>query len=113
MSDELERVVARIMQLLAASDYYAIESLTNGVRLSAAEIEHAIREYGRQVVVPPRTAFELMDATEIVTATAGTWSVTMPLWTAEEGRSDLSLEMTIVVTDGSATVIELDNIHVL
>jgi hypothetical protein len=40
------------------------------------------------------------------------WAIVMPLWTREEGRSDLSLEATIV-EDGQSFRIELDNIHVL
>jgi hypothetical protein len=40
------------------------------------------------------------------------WSIIMPLWTAEEGRSDLSLELTLV-ENGETTNVELDDIHVL
>ena len=40
------------------------------------------------------------------------WSVRMDLWTAEEGRSDLSLELTIIES-GRGYTVELDDIHVL
>jgi hypothetical protein len=36
----------------------------------------------------------------------------MPLWTREEGRSDLSIAIT-VIADGEGFRIELDDIHVL
>lgn len=36
----------------------------------------------------------------------------MPLWTIEEGRSDLSLELTLVENDKTISI-ELDDIHVL
>ena len=36
----------------------------------------------------------------------------MPLWTKEEGRSDLSIEVT-VIKETSGFKIELDDIHVL
>jgi len=36
----------------------------------------------------------------------------MSLWTAEEGRSDLSLELTITES-GNGYLIEVDDIHVL
>ena len=40
------------------------------------------------------------------------FSVHMPLWTEEEGRSDLTLELTIKMPDKGIEV-ELDDIHVL
>lgn len=112
MRDVLEHVLRRIIELLAVNDYYSIESLTGGVRLSASEIEQAIREYGGKVIVPPSAAFAFLDSIEVVNAKPRAWSVTMPLWTEEEGRSDLSVEMTIAITDGAVSRIELDNIHV-
>jgi hypothetical protein len=36
----------------------------------------------------------------------------MPLWTKEEGRSDLTLELTVTM-GANDTQIELDDIHVL
>ncbi len=39
------------------------------------------------------------------------WAVAMPLWTKEEGRSDLRIELTIM--DANPVVVEIDDIHVL
>jgi hypothetical protein len=39
------------------------------------------------------------------------WSVRFDLWTADEGRSDLTLELTVEETD--PLKIELDDLHVL
>jgi hypothetical protein len=36
----------------------------------------------------------------------------MPLWTREEGRSDLSVEITLIAQNGDFRI-ELDDIHVL
>ena len=44
-------------------------------------------------------------------ARPGWWAVNVPLWTEEEGRSDLELEATVVERDGRVRV-EVDNIHV-
>jgi hypothetical protein len=41
-----------------------------------------------------------------------TWSVRCDLWTVEEGRSDLSLELTVVAAPLGPTI-EVDNLHVL
>lgn len=42
----------------------------------------------------------------------GSWWVIVPLWTAEEGRSDLSMEAT-VWDDGSSVAAKVDNVHVM
>jgi hypothetical protein len=103
--------VRRVMELLAQQDYGGLETLTRGVQLSAHDIHRAIGDYGRTVVLPPAAGYALLDVVE-VTSKPGHWSVNMPIWTAEEGRSDLTAEMTVMVEQGRLTV-ELDNIHVL
>jgi hypothetical protein len=112
MNEELRRPVREVMELLAAGSYAEVERLTKRVRLTAQEMETVIRDYGRRLVVPPEGAFEFMDVVEVRNADPPSWSVTMPLWTREEGRSDLSLELTIVGGQKDLRV-ELDDIHVL
>jgi len=112
MKEVLAASAMRVMSLLTRRDYYGLEALTGGVRLSAAEIERAIRDYGRTVVLPPAEGYELLEAIQVITARQETWAVTTPIWTAEEGISDMSIEMTIVVQAGQAKI-ELDDIHVL
>lgn len=41
------------------------------------------------------------------------YSVVAPLWTQEEGRSDLSLELTLVDRFSGAYDVEVDSLHVL
>jgi hypothetical protein len=72
----------------------------------------AINQYGRQFVMPPEDAFEFMVVIEVRDTQPRRWSVAMPLWTREEGRSDLSLELTIIRGKESFEI-ELDDIHVL
>jgi len=112
MRQLLEDAVLKVAELLAARDYHSIEALTRGVRLDARTIERAIRQYGRTIVMPPTDALALVEVIEVLTAGPNSWSVTMPLWTAEEGRSDLTAEMTIAARESGVTV-ELDDIHVL
>ena len=40
------------------------------------------------------------------------WWIVVPLWTAEEGRSDLNLEATVRERDGSVIVV-VDQVHVM
>lgn len=61
--------------------------------MSAREIEAAISEYGRILVRPdPAEWWPLVEITP-VTVERGKLHVAAPLWTAEEGRSDLTLEL--------------------
>ncbi len=112
MNEHLQQPVREVIELLAGGKYSELEALTKGVRLTAEEIAKAIVDYGRHLVVPPENAFELMDVVEVRTTGMARWSITMPLWTREEGRSDLSLEVTLI-GDQKPFGIELDDIHVL
>jgi len=73
---------------------------------------NAVSDYGRKLVLPPDDAFQLMNLVEVGNAQPRKWSITMPLWTREEGRSDLSISVTLIA-DKKGFAIELDDIHVL
>ena len=112
MNERLREPVAQVLGLLAQKKYAELARLTNEVRLSAQEIAQAVADYGRTLVEPPEDAFSLLDALQVRGAQPPRWSITMPVWTREEGRSDLSVELT--VTDfGNGFSIELDDLHVL
>jgi hypothetical protein len=50
---------------------------------------------------------------EIDNAVPEAWSVYLDLWTAEEGRSDLTLELTLRDSPAGIYSVELDDLHVL
>jgi hypothetical protein len=112
MVAKIQKQVGEIIDLLVKGKFDEIELLTRGARLPAEQIETAIVQYGRTLVAHPVDAFSFMDVIEIRNSSPASWSITMPLWTKEEGRSDLSLELTLVEEDGGFKV-ELDDIHVL
>jgi len=95
-----------------AREYEQVARIAGGQRLDSVSIERAIHDYGRTLVMPPQTAFEQLDAVPVKNARLPRWSVRMNLWTAEEGRSDLSIELTLIEGEGGH-IIELDDIHVL
>jgi hypothetical protein len=112
--EEIVQAVTLVVQRLVAGDFSELEQLTAGRRLSADEIRHAVEEYGRQLVLPPPGS--LADDVDVVTVAGATpvrWSVVCSLWTEEEGRSDLSLELTLIDQGAACLVVEIDNIHVL
>jgi hypothetical protein len=112
MNEKLAELVSHIVSMLVAGRYADLEQQTHGVRLTANEMAEAIADYGRTLVLPPRDGFRLMNVVEIKNAQPKRWSVAMPLWTKEEGRSDLTVEMTISEHE-NVFLIELDDIHVL
>lgn len=112
MNEQVRQPVREIVELLVAGKYAEVERITKRVRLSAEEMAKAISDYGRQLVIPPEEAFGLLDVVEVRNMQPPRWSVTMPLWTREEGRSDLSLELTLIHGQNAFDV-ELDDIHVL
>lgn len=110
------RVRATVIQLLdwlVAGNYGAIEQFTTGVRLSAGLLRQAVSDYGRTLVMPPASALDQLDVIEISGSSPRAWSVRVDLWTAEEGRSDLSLECTLIDRQDDLLKVEVDNLHVL
>lgn len=106
--------IKKIVELLVLKRYIELEQLTGGVRLNATEIEQAIYDYDGVLVMPPDGDFENnVDAIEITESSPKSWSVRYDLWTEEEGRSDLSLEVTLIDGGNELMRVELDNIHVL
>ena len=115
LPEEIVAAVKRLIQLLSENQYSEIVAWTQARRLQEPEIEIAITEYGRTVVMPPESFYpEYIDAIRIEHSDSQEWSVVFPLWTLEEGESDLSVEFTFKEGDPAAgPELELDNIHVL
>jgi len=117
---EVEAVEARIarrlqtvVELLVRGAYTELEVLTGGRRLRADDIEYELSEYGRTLVGPPETAFSNLYLVPVRGAVPPAYFVRFPLYTKEEGRSDLELQLTL--TDhgaGTDMGVELDGILV-
>ena len=112
MNDKLIEPVNQVIELLVAAKYADLEKLTHGVRLTANEIAKAVTDYGRKLILPPHDGLRLMNVIEVKNTDPKRWSIVMPLWSKEEGRSDLTLEMTAIECASSFSI-ELDDIHVL
>jgi len=112
MNDRIQILTSKIIALLAAMRYEDIVNLTGGVRMSIHEIQAAINDYGRTIVLPPDSAYGILDIVTVKTVPFDQYAVRMPLWTKEEGRSDLTLEVTCKFF-GERVEVELDDIRVL
>ena len=110
---KLRDTVSALTDLLAMGDYEGLCRLPRTSRLSPAEIERVILNYGRQLMPLPNSAFEAADIIPVSESNPQQWSVVVPLWSKEEGRSDLSLELTVEDSDTRTYSIEIDDLHVL
>jgi len=81
--------------------------------MSPKEVDTVIREYGHRIVVLPAGAYGLLDVVAVKDSIPARWSVAVPLWTESEGRSDLSLEITLEDVAGRDYAVEIEDLHVL
>jgi hypothetical protein len=109
--DVLISTVRELVEQLARKDYEGLIARCATSRLTSDDLRNVVQEYGRTPISPPPNAYQNLDAIEVDGTAVPTWSVRAPLWTKEEGRSDLELQMTIVLRDGSPSV-ELDDLLV-
>jgi len=107
-----EPLLRDLIATLARGDYAEAARRTAGERLSAAEIEGAVTDYGRRLVPAPEGDALLVDVVGIQDAAPPAWSVWAPLWTAEEGRSDLTLQLTVWAQPDGGFQAEIDGILV-
>ncbi|MEQ5855006.1 hypothetical protein NFI08_04800 [Halomonas sp. EF61] len=107
--DELQEVIS----LLVQKKYIELEEKSGGNRLKAYEIESAINEYGCDLAYPPEREFDSINMIEVFDSDPRRWSVRFDLWSEQEGKSDLSIELTIIEASNKNTVVEIDDIHVL
>ena len=100
------------IDLLVRGEYETIERMTAGARISASEIGEAVSEYGRTLVPPDPEWWPLVEITPVAGERAK-FHVVAPLWTLEEGRSDLTLELWLTEFAPELYRATLLDIHVL
>ncbi len=111
-SELLERVVRSVVNRPVCGDYAHVVRGCSASRLTADDLFEAVPDHGRTLVEPPPDAYRDLDAIAVRDSILPTWSVPAPLWSREEGRSYLALELTII-RDGDRWDIEIDDLHVL
>ncbi len=100
-----------IIGALVRDEFDALEGDGRAGRLGAAGLRRAVGEYGNRLVELPEAAYDLIRA-GVMPASANVWWVIVPLWTREEGRSDLALELTAIETPEDWGL-EIDDLRVL
>jgi hypothetical protein len=105
--------VSALTDRLATGDYEGLCRLARASRLSSADVKRVVQDYGRHLIPLPSAALEAIDLVPVSNSHPQRWSIVVPLWTTEEGRSDLSLELTVEDSSALAYAVELDDLHVL
>lgn len=111
--EKLRQTVQHIVSLLEKKAYGELESLSRGVRLSAEEMREAIEGYGQEIFHLPEAGFKELNVIEVRNSNPKQWGVDVPLYTENEGRSDLTLAITLIESQTALYKIEIDDIHVL
>ena len=109
---ERNRCIEHVVSLLVACKYQELEWLSRGTRLDASTLKRAVSEYGRTLVISP-AANPAADWVKIEDSCPPKWSVHVPLFTAEEGRSDLTLILTLRQDAAGRYQVEIDGLRVL
>jgi hypothetical protein len=107
-----EATMRHIDSLLHARDYSELERLSKGRRLSADLIRSAIEEYPEELSIRPEYKMDHFDIVSIRDRAPVEWSVYLDLWRKAGGRSDLTVELTLIESDGELYSFEIDNIRV-
>jgi hypothetical protein len=109
---QFRRALVAVVERLAARDYQSLKR--DGIDPNPeADLSLWIRNYGSKgatIVSLPEEAWAVADAVPIV-GRPGEWSVTVPLWSREEGMSDLSMEATVYESSEGVSVV-IKDIHV-
>ena len=101
---DVEAIVAR----LAAGDFEGV--WTDHLALGTGDLGAWIRDYPATLTSLPDEAWQLSDAIPLEND-PGSWAATVPLWTEQEGRSDLTLTATLRAGQ-IPSIVDLD-VHVL
>lgn len=103
--------IRALVETLIKGHFDQLERDGRSGRLSSHELKEAVKAYGRTIIALPDEALRLADVYP-VKGQMSTWAVDVPLWTAEEGRSDLTLSLTVSESQDGVRL-EIDDLHTL
>jgi hypothetical protein len=113
LAGPIRTAVSIAVNLLVKGEYQALENITDGRLLSAELLKRAVEDYPGNLVHPPGSAFDDLDVVEAPDVEPPTFHVVFDLWTEEEGRSDLSLEIVLVEDRPGLLDTQISGLHVL
>lgn len=108
---QVRSVVTDLLVLLSDRDYESFMERCGYSLVDDDDLRSAVATYGR-TIAPPPADYTFLRACELRARAIPTWHVEVDLWTEEDGRSDLTLEMTIEF-EPTGPVVGINNLHAL
>lgn len=98
---------------LVKGNFDLLEADGRAGRLTASQLREAIHRYGRHLVDIPTE--ELVNSYDcpVDSESQQAWIIEVDLWTAEEGKSDLTLSVLLTVRNKEEFSLEITDLHVL
>ncbi|MCS2406597.1 hypothetical protein NXY31_20575 [Bacteroides salyersiae] len=88
--DEYKELIQEFVYCLARKDYQAANNLILDNSVPISDLRRVIEEYGTTIMPIPEAAFEQALCYQI---SDGQVDIYIPLWSEEEGQSDLTLSL--------------------
>ena len=115
-SVQLHNTVAWLFSLVATEAYEQLETLYLAAEPGSRYIEREINEYPAHFAMPPNEEIDnLISLVERVSypVPVPSWLVDIDLWTLEEGRSDLTLQVMLADKGLDLYEVTIRTLHVL
>ena len=106
--------IESVVERLAAKDYAGLARdglVSHSAQANDPGIGTWLEDYPATLTRLPAEAWDHAERGRLSNSPEAWW-VVVDLWTAEEGRSDLSMEATVQEVDGKVRVV-IDNVHVM
>jgi hypothetical protein len=105
-----ESIIKEIVYNISMNNYEAIKVNRQNGRVDIDDLKRVIAEYGCTIVLLPDEAFTKAEIYDV--KDENRLDVYIPLWTEEEGRSDLTLSLSCYIINETAKV-EISDLGVL
>lgn len=92
LQDPFITAVRITVSLLVRGEYDTLASATGDRNFSAEDLERMVRQYGHELIHLPEEAWSKMDIVH-APGEPTIFNVDIPLWTSDEGESDLTLQL--------------------
>ncbi|MDA3873596.1 MAG: hypothetical protein PF795_06520 [Kiritimatiellae bacterium] len=109
----IRNIVKEIVEAISIENYQKITEITKNKRITSRQVKSEIEEYGRTICVPNQDIFKNIDVVFVENSRPTQYSVRFDLYSLEEGLSDLTLEMSVYISESYDVTTEIDGIHVL
>ncbi|UTC66576.1 MULTISPECIES: hypothetical protein [unclassified Treponema] len=105
-----ESIIKEIVYNISVNNYEAVKLNSQNGRVDIDDLRRIITKYGCIIVPLPDEAFTKAEIYDV--KDENRLDVYIPLWTKEEGRSDLTLSVSCYITNETAKV-EINDLRVL